>query len=675
MKIKRGIIQMLVAAVITLFAAGCSDMVEELKVQGELKFLTPGSYTISGTDYTIMKTLVTKNGESAGTVDSNGLVTINVDSSTTYEITVLKDGTLTLVKNDSSSVVTYVGKFTFKTKTETTLKNTADASDTIVFVMNAEIGALPDGTYEIDGTNYTISDKTVTKESDGSSAGSVGSDGIVTVNKSESEGLTITVFGDYSVEALKTTTADGETTKKFYKGAFESSIATLKKDGTDDSDTLVIKKIASAGNISYATTSVSKTTDDEPFTNELTKTGDGTVSYASSKTDVAEVNTQTGLVTIKGAGETTITATVADSESYTYAVKTASYTLTVTAADTTQQKSAGSISYATTTVSKTTADVAFTNELTKTGDGTVTYTSDNTAVATVNEDGEVTIKGAGTATITATVADSDTYTYATKTASYTLTVTQATPPTTSIGTKAPTEAKAVGDIVFNDGSATPYTADLTLTEEQKAAAIALIFYVGTGLNSGDDTTTSRTLGVGLKHTSGLAWCTTGANAYSKNITTIQCPASGYGGAWTFTGDRNGSDNLEQIATFLGEGNDTATEGRYPAFYFAKNYSKAATNLGDSYKDGWYLPSIAELFQIYANGKGRNKVFDIDAASTLCGGDTFGAGVPRVWSSSQHDNSSMHNFAYELYVSNGTCGGDAKSVDLDDLISACAVRAF
>ena len=86
----------------------------------------------------------------------------------------------------------------------------------------------------------------------------------------------------------------------------------------------------------------------------------------------------------------------------------------------------GSISYATTTVEKTTDDTAFTNELRIEGNGTVTYTSSDEAVATVDATtGEVTIKGAGEATITATVADSDTYTYATNTASYTLTVTQA----------------------------------------------------------------------------------------------------------------------------------------------------------------------------------------------------------------------------------------------------------
>ena len=84
---------------------------------------------------------------------------------------------------------------------------------------------------------------------------------------------------------------------------------------------------------------------------------------------------------------------------------------------------AGSIIYATASVSKTTDSTAFTNTLTKIGNGTVTYSSSDEAVATVNAStGEVTIVGAGTATITATVTDSDSYTYATKTASYTVKV-------------------------------------------------------------------------------------------------------------------------------------------------------------------------------------------------------------------------------------------------------------
>ena len=267
----------------------------------------------------------------------------------------------------------------------------------------------------------------------------------------------------------------------------ESAIITVT---VIDEDSPEVKK----GTISYATTSISKTYGDEPFTNPLTKTGNGKVTYTSSNTAVAVVNSETGQVTIKGNGETTITATVEDTNKYTYEKKTASYTLgvgtatmTVTAegytgtydekahgikvtapegatikygttegfydltasptytdagtytvyytamktgyvtetgsTTVTISQAAGTISYKTTSIAKNDTDTAFTNELTKTGDGTVTYSSTKTAVATVDADGTVTITGNGTTTITATVADGTNYTYATKTATYTLTVT------------------------------------------------------------------------------------------------------------------------------------------------------------------------------------------------------------------------------------------------------------
>ena len=91
-------------------------------------------------------------------------------------------------------------------------------------------------------------------------------------------------------------------------------------------------------------------------------------------------------------------------------------------------------------------------------------------------------------------------------------------PSGYIGTKAPSEAKAVGDIVFSDGSATPYSEDLSLTDEQKSKAIAVIFYVGTECSNDSK---SRTLGVGLYHGVSLCrWCTESADASEKNITSI-----------------------------------------------------------------------------------------------------------------------------------------------------------
>lgn len=64
------------------------------------------------------------------------------------------------------------------------------------------------------------------------------------------------------------------------------------------------------------------------------------------------------------------------------------------------------ISFATpTTVNKNVGDAAFTNTLTTNSTGTITYSSDNTSVATVNETtGEVTIVSPGWAVITASVA-------------------------------------------------------------------------------------------------------------------------------------------------------------------------------------------------------------------------------------------------------------------------------
>lgn len=193
------------------------------------------------------------------------------------------------------------------------------------------------------------------------------------------------------------------------------------------------------------------------------------------------------------------------------------------------------------------------------------------------------------------------------------------------GTKAPDVAKEVGDIVFKDGSATPYTAELELDDAHKKAAIAVIFYKGTGCNNDGDNI-PRTLGVGVVTSSGK-WVENG-NGYNKIINSIACPKSENAGAYTFTGDRNGSDNLEQIAAFLNEqhqsdeniANDTGVgenstktsaeaAALYPAFYFAKNYKaksspySGSTVAGTAYENGWYLPSIAELYQIYTSGSG------------------------------------------------------------------------
>lgn len=189
---------------------------------------------------------------------------------------------------------------------------------------------------------------------------------------------------------------------------------------------------------------------------------------------------------------------------------------------------------------------------------------------------------------------------------------------------------AVGDIVLNDGKAIAYADFSAMTEAQKASAIALIFYKGTGLNNGTDTTTSRVLGVGLKQNkTGLAWCLNTANAYNRQLDQIQYVYSEGSQSFTTIGDKNGSGTFGKISAFLsnltdGTTDDTTTAGNYPAFEFAKQYKtvEGSRVSGTSFEEGWYLPSYAELTEIFTNGKGVNKVFDIDAALQALGGDKF-----------------------------------------------------
>ena len=232
----------------------------------------------------------------------------------------------------------------------------------------------------------------------------------------------------------------------------------------------------------------------------------------------------------------------------------------------------------------------------------------------------------------------------------------------TFGTKKASQAKAVGDIVFNDGSAMPYTEftalDTASKNEIKTKAIALIFYKGTGLNSGSDTTTERTLGVGLGGSDELPWCDSSANSVSTDITSIACDPFGMQPNVNFNTensvDRNGSDNLEQIAAFLGSDDDTSVEANYPAFYWAKNYktfvlsgeSSSRIKSGSEFESGWYLPSNAELEMLWKNGIYEEAEIDLNTTSQVLGGIDFT--VDLTWSSSQAGYSP--DYASSIYFS-------------------------
>ena len=232
----------------------------------------------------------------------------------------------------------------------------------------------------------------------------------------------------------------------------------------------------------------------------------------------------------------------------------------------------------------------------------------------------------------------------------------------------------VGDIVFNDGTAIAYTSGMTFTDAQKANAIAIIFYKGTDCNNDGDTT-PRTLGVGLKHSSSITWCVTGVNGLTEYIPTIECKLNNSADIdnYTYTGDRNGSDNLEQIGSYFREQNkndDTGKANFYPAFYFGKNYKgvEGSNVSGTDYEDGWYLPSIAELYQVYK----ANKNWDINTASESLGGDTFGSGTP-YWTASIAHSDVPQNA--ELLKVNPQTGGISSNTTKTMNKEVCAIREF
>ena len=140
------------------------------------------------------------------------------------------------------------------------------------------------------------------------------------------------------------------------------------------------------------------------------------------------VNSPTGAVVMYGTTEgfydLTDSPTYTDAGDYTvyYQVTKDKYTTIKGFAKVNIAKVAGSISYSNTTVEHNVSDSAFKETLSLSGSASVSYSSDNPAVATVAADGTVTIVSAGTATITATVTSSTNYSYSPDYAQYELIV-------------------------------------------------------------------------------------------------------------------------------------------------------------------------------------------------------------------------------------------------------------
>ena len=232
----------------------------------------------------------------------------------------------------------------------------------------------------------------------------------------------------------------------------------------------------------------------------------------------------------------------------------------------------------------------------------------------------------------------------------------------------------VGDIVFADGTATAWHKGLTLTQEQKKATVAVIFYAG---NTGD-ALGKKMLGVGLRHATGrenaLSWArftsnTDKAEGYDAKIEGILCLPNRNSSAEnaTFIGDTDGKNNWAVLCDAV---NDEGKTGNYPAWEWVNAYASSASLTGEC-ANGWYLPTVAELCMLYRAKDTVNAALDCAGGMKI----TDTGDCAAYWSSSQspYNNNSAWSvwFEEDFIIKSGDLGAGEKHGEY----SVCAIRNF
>ena len=196
--------------------------------------------------------------------------------------------------------------------------------------------------------------------------------------------------------------------------------------------------------------------------------------------------------------------------------------------------------------------------------------------------------------------------------------------------------------MLRDGTKVDYQENQTFTDDQKTKAVAVIF----GFRNG------APLGVGIVHNrSGLVWCTSDAEGYSKNITALQGnKTSGY---------MDGSDGWKILKEACSDA--ASNPENYPAWNYSLTYAKNNGLTGDL-ATGWYLPTVAELYTIYQNRTA------VDTSLSKAGGSQFGTSL--YWSCCQYPSSNVD--ARVLNFGNGVMNYGGKNFNCNFV---CSVWAF
>lgn len=225
----------------------------------------------------------------------------------------------------------------------------------------------------------------------------------VSVSYSSSKETVATIGTDGSITLVSV----GETTIS----------ASYDGDDTYDEDSAyyTLTVVLSEGGLSWSAESASVVIGESSYSYPtLSNPNSLEVTYSSSEESVATIG-EDGGITLISDGTTVITAAFAGSD--TYEECSVSYTLTVT-------KNTDGISWSAGTCTVTIGASNTFPSLNNPGEQSVTYSSSNTGVATIDSDGTITLVSAGETTISAKseAKSTDTVDYAAATVSYALTV-------------------------------------------------------------------------------------------------------------------------------------------------------------------------------------------------------------------------------------------------------------